>query len=140
MAQKDYKRQSTRTKQVSITSLMARITVEDIYTWLRKGYLEVKDDINLIRRAFELSGFIPIRNSAEASIKENDKELDELSNQIEQMIFKEENIEPLPLDDEEYEDEKPSMFLHEKDDLEEENMQMNSKSPTPEIYGKIKFR
>lgn len=68
MAQKD-KGRSTGKKQVTITSLMAKITVEEIYGWIKKAFNEIRQDPDFIKQAFYRSGFVVDPSQLENQVK-----------------------------------------------------------------------
>jgi len=53
MAQKDRGR-SRGPRQVSVTSLLAKTTVEDIFLWIKKAFNDLKRDAEFIKKAFYL--------------------------------------------------------------------------------------
>lgn len=107
MAEKDYKRVS-KTRQISLTTLMAKITPEDIYSWIKEAYIQLKDDTNLIQKAFKLSGFIE-----DTTFTNNNNALEEILNHISQLEVEEAELQFVPLED------------NEEDFLEGENVEIN---------------
>jgi len=98
IAQKDFDKKG-KFKQVSIASLMSRICVEDVYRWLRKGYVEMKEKKDFIKNAFISSGFLNQSNN-----QPNGQQLQ--NNLIDKQDIKVENdVEPLEINEED-EDEK----------------------------------
>ena len=56
--------------------MFSKITVEEVYSWIETGYFQIKEDKNLIQRAFTIAGFInAIQNSQDSGQMEIEQEL-----------------------------------------------------------------
>ena len=110
IAKKDKERAENRHNQASVLSLISKITVEDIFRWIRKGYLETKDDTTFIQRSFVCSGMIsttstqqPLAQGNEMDIEDNVDATDNIIDQEEEEIDHE--LSPILIDDRESDDE-----------------------------------
>ncbi len=110
LANKDYKKQQR--KPTTQALLLQKLTVEDVFKWIREAYLYIKDKPELIIRGFVVAGIIT------APLVNNE------SNEI----FPEDNIELVPFtteeDNEDEEEDSQNQYSEafEQIQLEEENI------------------
>ena len=112
IAQKDVERKK-KTQQTSIITLFSKITIEDIYNWISYGYLQMKDNVQMIKKSFELAGIIPELDEQKMEI-----EMDGLINGFDEMEIEKlgDEEEPTPIQDDD---------LMVKEDIEEVDLNDN---------------
>ena len=57
-AKKDLCKQKGKGQQVTIFSALNKMTVEDIYSFIKNAYNRVKSDGEFIRNSFKLAGYV----------------------------------------------------------------------------------
>ena len=99
MAEKDFKRNGKSSKQVSFLRFLKKISVEDIFKWIRKAHLEISQNSELIKKAFLSSGFI-MRNLAQPQRQSNEMEIEMngVSNNNQEMEIEVEENDGIPCD------------------------------------------
>ena len=98
ISEKDRKRQC-RQKQQTLLSHFSKITIEDIFFWIKKAYLMIKDDSKLIKNAFVSAGYIDNDVMEEEILKKED------SMEIENEEEVEGDLSYIPIDDSQLEEE-----------------------------------
>lgn len=119
IARKDMKR-SRSTNQSGALNYLLKTSVEDIYKWIRKAYLEVRNDEALIKNAFRLSGFFREETG--------DEMIEELSHNFDAMEIEKEGegsedalSDGIPLDDISYEAEEEEQYAEEQNFTQQNN-------------------